>query len=500
MGIIVTLLFVAIAYLTPLTVFGEVGVAYHPLVLIGWIALILTAFKLPGSEAASLPQSWACLGLTISMTISLVLVGWMGGVVFGIVDEYLPHMLVFFFVLVNFRTKRHLYLLIGTIFPVMAFIIVHGAVATMTNDESSLYVLMARDGVGGFFTRIHGLGFINDPNDFSQVLVALIPMMFIFWKKGSTVRNIFLVYLPVSWLLFGMFMTHSRGALLAIVACAAVTLRRKIGILPSVIGGGIIFTAFSALGWTGGRDVSAGSDRLAAWAKGIELFVHHPLFGIGLRRFTEYYDITAHNSVVVTAAEAGFIGLFFWVLFYGTTLYDAYRGAKDPEKEKIKTTDDDLPIYARQRVALAASGPELPVQRVAVGGWSGRGGREQNSSAVAAAEKQPDADSLPFHLRAKEFAGATVDMDATEVHRLCEIMLLSFTGFFTCGWFLSRAYEMTLYLNAAIVAVIYRMGRHAGVLPPPVPMGQAVKYSLITSVCLLVIVWVMLHLSLLTKH
>ena len=36
--------------------------------------------------------------------------------------------------------------------------------------------------MGAQIYRVRGLGEINDPNDFGQMLVCLIPLMFIFWR------------------------------------------------------------------------------------------------------------------------------------------------------------------------------------------------------------------------------------------------------------------------------------------------------------------------------
>lgn len=495
MGIFVTLFFIAAAYLTPMTVFGQGVAALHPLVALAVLALICSFANLGDSKLWEIPQTYANIAFVFAVTMSLLLTGYMGGVVYGLVDEYLPHMMVFFYAYLNFKKRKHLDWLVVTLFLVSAFIIWHGVDAVRNGNDASPYVVMMRDDQGDFFSRIRGLGFINDPNDLSQFLVALVPMMFFLWRKGKKFRNLFLVYLPVCVLLFGMYMSHSRGALLAVMVCAMVALRKKIGVLPAVIGGGGLFVVLNAIGWSGGRDVGAGSDRLSAWAKGIELLTHYPIFGVGIHRFAEFNEITAHNSVVVTAAETGFVGLLFWVLFYLTTLYDIYQGAKIPEAEKPAESEEDLPIYMRHRVALAPAGPQLPMQRVAVGGRPARREVMPAGKTLSVAEKEAPRSSVPFHLREQE----TETVEPEEIRRLCEVMLISFAGFLTCGWFLSRPYTMTLYLNAGVAAVICRMGRDAGVLPPTIPLSKALKYSLYTSIGLIVFVWVMLHVSQLTK-
>jgi hypothetical protein len=79
---------------------------------------------------------------------------------------------------------------------------------------------------------------------------------------------------------------------------------------------GTIPAGITALNWSGGRGISAeaGSDRKAAWGTELMLIRSHPIFGVGFERFTEYNEITAHNTVVCNA-ELGLTGFFFWVLF-----------------------------------------------------------------------------------------------------------------------------------------------------------------------------------------
>ena len=92
------------------------------------------------------------------------------------------------------------------------------------------------------------------------------------------------VILPACFLLFGAFLTHSRGAVLAILAMAVVALRRRIGTIPSLVLACALFAAASALNFTGGREISAsaGQDRTGLWSEGLELLKSHPFFGVAL--------------------------------------------------------------------------------------------------------------------------------------------------------------------------------------------------------------------------
>ena len=128
---------------------------------------------------------------------------------------------------------------------------------------------------------------INDPNDFGQLIVCVIPLMFIFWRPKKMLLNIAFVILPVCVLLFGVFLTHSRGALLALMAVAVVAARRRIGTVPALVLAGGLFVAAMALNFTGGREISAesGADRTALWGEGLANAEVSSAVRSGLRQF-----------------------------------------------------------------------------------------------------------------------------------------------------------------------------------------------------------------------
>src|SRR6202012_4666042 len=126
--------------------------------------------------------------------------------------------------------------------------------------------------------RIAGLGIVHDPNDFAQVLVSLIPLVFL-RPPPSRILNLAILAPAIAILVTGMYFTHSRGSAIALMAVVPVAFRRKIGTPPAAILAGLRLVGVLAAGWGAGRDVSmeAGADRLDIWATGIDYIKHNPI-------------------------------------------------------------------------------------------------------------------------------------------------------------------------------------------------------------------------------
>jgi hypothetical protein len=298
---------------------------------------------------------------------------------------------------------------------------------------------------GESFYRLRGLGLINDPNDFGQLLVCVIPLVFIFWRPKRAFLNFMFVMLPVGVLLFGAYLTHSRGTLVALMAVAVVAARRRIGTLPALLIAGVLFVSAMALHFTGGREISAqsGSDRTALWSSGLQMLKSHPLFGVGLGSFADNCDgcgHTAHNSVMVCAAELGLFGLYFWCLFLFPTIRDA--------------------LAIASRVKVSEAGPMEPVK-----------------------------EKFPLSTRKIEA------IDKAEVNRLGRLLVLSLTGFLVAGWFLSRAYVMTFFLLGGMVEVVFEMALRRGMIAPRLSLSRVLLFSGVLAISLVLLMYIMLRIT-----
>ena len=282
-----------------------------------------------------------------------------------------------------------------------------------------------------------GQGVIGDPNDFGQLLVCAAPLTFFFWRAKKPFRNIAIVILPVCVLLFGVYLTHSRGALLALSMIAIVAARRRIGTVPALLLVSGFFVAAMALHFTGGRGISAesGADRTELWSESLQILKSHPLFGVGGGSLSDYIGQTSHNSIAVCAAELGLFGLFFWSMFLFSTCRDALAIASQrnrTEEEAIVTEDGPF--------------PEMTTQFEAV--------------------------------------------DTAEVIRLGRLVVLSLVGFMVTGWFLSRAFALTLFILGGMAEVVYEMALQRGIITARMRLTRVLSYSAGLAVLLLGVLYV----------
>ena len=195
--------------------------------------------------------------------------------------------------------------------------------------------------------------------------------------------------------------------------------------LRLLLAGGL-FIAALALHFAGGREISAnsGADRTGLWGIGLQLLKSHPLFGVGFGGFAEHSGagLTAHNSIVVCAAELGLFGLFFWSLFLFPTVRDA----------------------------LAAASP------------------------AKVSEGEP---SVMEEAPSPQATRRIEAIDKADINRLGRLLVLSLTGFLVQGMFLSRSFVLTLFLLGGMVEVVYETALRQGMIAPRMRLGRVLLYA-----------------------
>jgi len=445
MGFVLSILYFLTSFLTPRVLFGQLADFRIELIL-SFLILIVSLPIFSKSFILKTPQSLALFFLLLSVMLSIFFaVHWLIGAAQAFL-AVIPQFVAYFLVCLHCNSKKKLKLLVLMMLFVCLFVIAHGvadlhsslpesspAVSSDSGDVDATmweiqhpYFYRMGSGPGEMIYRLRGLGLINDPNDFGQLLVCVIPLVFIFWRSKKMLSNLVCVLLPVCILLYGIYLTHSRGALLAMLAVVLMAARRRIGTIPALVLAGGLFVAAMALHVTGGREISAdsGSDRTELWSEGLQALKTHPLFGVGIGNMGDYTEghHTAHNSIVVCVVELGAFGFFFWCMFLFPSLRNALRVASP-----AYVSEGDV-IPAEEGLHLGA------IQKVEV-------------------------------------------LDKSEINHLGRLVVLSFTGFLVAGFFLSRALIMHFFLLGGIAEVVYEMALQRGMIAPRLPLSRVLRYA-----------------------
>src|ERR1700682_2192945 len=342
MGFVLTILYIVVTIISP-DQFGKEWASYHAL---AYLAGITVLASLPSmwtySYWKSSVQTFLLLGLVVAITLSQLARGWLGGVLESW-RIFLPSAAVFFFIVVNVTTIRKLKILTLAAVASCLVVAVEALCGYYAGYQGEMFILSTNvyspnDEVVGQLIRIRGAGFLSDPNDLAQILLMALPLDFIAWRRGRVVTNFFVVLVPAGLLLWTTYLTHSRGGLIALAAVALMAASRKLGTIAALGLGTPFVFGMLALDFTGGGGISAadGTDRLEAWANGLEMFKSAPLFGIGFNGFTDYHEITAHNSFVLCLAELGLLGSTLWVAMLVTTTTNLNRIIGGQKKRRSK--------------------------------------------------------------------------------------------------------------------------------------------------------------------
>ena len=177
-------------------------------------------------------------------------------------------------------------------------------------------------GVGLVHNRISYLGIFHDPNDLGMLLVITIPMLIYFRLLFTSLVSRMMVYGAITINLYGLYLTNSRGSILALFAMMGVYIKEKYGIYKFVVLV-IILSPFAYVlpsrMSTVSVEESSAAGRVEAWYQGLQMFFAFPFTGIGAGRFIEFHHLTAHNSFILVIAELGMFGYFFWFMMMAYT-------------------------------------------------------------------------------------------------------------------------------------------------------------------------------------
>jgi hypothetical protein len=81
-------------------------------------------------------------------------------------------------------------------------------------------------------------------------------------------------------------------------------------------------------------------------------------------------------------------------------------------------------------------------------------------------------------------------VDKAEINRWGGLIILSLTGFLVAGWFLSRAFVMTLFLLGGVTEVVYEMCLRQGMVPARLPMARVLRYAALLMGALIIVMYI----------
>ena len=452
MGFALTIVYIVVTIISP-EQFGKQWASYHALTYLAGITVLAS---LPNMSTykywKSSVQTFLMLGLVVAIALSQFANGWLGGVLESW-RIFLPSAAVFFFIVVNVTNIRRLK--IATLAAVASCMVVagealcgyyagyHGEIFILRNN-----IYSPQDDVIGHLMRIRGAGFLSDPNDFAQILLIALPLAFIAWRRGRMVANFFLVLLPAGLLLYTTYLTHSRGALIALAAVALMAARKKLGTTASMVLAAIFIFGMLALDFTGGRGISAadGADRLEAWANGLEMFKSAPLFGIGFNNFVDLNGITAHNSFVLCLAELGLLGSTVWMALLVTTTTTLNRIIRMHEKRPPGRFFGLLQLFELGYINFA-----------------GAPGGDPQPKLVSIILKDKNACEVQPAMVTSNATGSEIKIEPIQpqvvpVHWMVA-MRIALVSFMATAWFLSRSYTTTMYLVLGLATTTIALQR-----------------------------------------
>lgn len=355
----------------------------------------------------STPQHLLLLGFLPILMCSSIANGWMGGALVQL-EDFGPIVLAFCVLSAAMTNPRRVRLVMA-IFTICAVVLsLHG-------------IEQAELGIGwtgvelSQETRIQYVGIFNDPNDLGMLFVMCVPMaVYMAYSDGSGLLRRAFWFAATGVLVYGIYLTDSRGTLMALLAALGVYVWLRRGVVPAAVMGTAALAGLmllpSRMQELDASEASA-AGRVEAWYEGIHMFVANPVFGVGPTNFADHNaNLTAHNSFVLVLAETGIIGFTVWLAFVGYCFRMMY-------------------VVVRQRARVPGALPEA----------------------------QPD---------------PAVERQWHDDKAVTTALLLSLVAFFVAAFFLSRSYVIVLYLLAALVVGHYQELRRRWPALPAFRLGR----------------------------
>jgi putative inorganic carbon (HCO3(-)) transporter len=253
------------------------------------------------NKGTDLPQFRALPWFLIFVWLSLGAAGWWGGIVDAL-QKMLPVILLFVAISGAVRSVSELRQYAFVIIACACVLVFHGHLQVTTGIGWTQQPMIEG--------RITYSGIFNDPNDLGLLIVVAIALSIYFLRTVTTRSRRLVMVATLGWLLYGVYLTDSRGTMLATLSVVALELWRAYGRTVVLTLGAIavpVLVAYTRLAALNAEEESA-ENRVEAWYDGVHYLTSHPMFGVGWGMFGDVHGMTAHNFIVLAMAELGLPG------------------------------------------------------------------------------------------------------------------------------------------------------------------------------------------------
>jgi putative inorganic carbon (HCO3(-)) transporter len=306
---ILSLLYLACTIIRPQDYLPSLAdVPLLPVILI----LAFVAWIFSGKKTFAAPQFLILPAFLATVMVSEITNHWLGGALEQL-KLFGPVVVAFVVLATALIQNRQRITLTFAVFGLCAMVLALHGVEQARNGVGWTGMTLGEDG------RIRYVGIFNDPNDLGLLFVAVLPMTVYLSAHGKFLRRVFWLG-GAALLLYGVYLTNSRGALLAVLVIGGVYVWYRRGMVTAGVLGVVGLAVMKMLSSRMSEldaDESSAAGRVDAWYEGMHMFMSQPLFGVGAGNFTDHNNLTAHNSFVLVLAETGFIGFTLWMAFIG---------------------------------------------------------------------------------------------------------------------------------------------------------------------------------------
>ncbi|HYG78528.1 MAG TPA: O-antigen ligase family protein [Planctomycetota bacterium] len=254
-----------------------------------------------------------------------------------IAKPFIPWVVLYFLTANLVHTETRMNLVLGMFVVTALIIVLHSVQQSRSYDGVNDVTGMGWSGVHVLSGRVRYVGLMNDPNDLALCFATILPFVLQLTYSGVNIGLRAMGYLLCMPIIYGIFLTNSRGGMLSVGVLGALYTYRRWGaircaILCTVMAAAVFTFGPSRVREQSGSDEASTEGRIEAWHTGIQLLKQHPVFGIGKDEFTSHHIITAHNSFVLCFAETGMFGYVIWIGAGLFSMYGLYYALKQVDR------------------------------------------------------------------------------------------------------------------------------------------------------------------------